>query len=166
MSVNSVTISGNIGNDPAMRQTQSGSSVMTFSVAVSERVKRGEEWTDYTNWIDVVVFGKRAEGLSKFLAKGMKVCVCGKLRYSSWEKDGQKRSKVEVIADDVDIMQRRDASGSPQNARGGTQGRNMGNYTDGGQSAPRNGSYGQGNGYQEQSYSDPYGMVYGEDVDF
>lgn len=115
MSINAVSVSGNIGWCD-LRATASGSSILTFSVAVNERVRKGEEWTDYTNWIDVVVFGRRAESLGKILSKGTKVAVTGRLRYSSWEKDGQKRSKVEIIASDVDLMQRRDgqSQGEPQ----------------------------------------------------
>lgn len=93
MSINSVTVSGNIGRSE-VKATQSGSTILTFSLAVNERVKRGDAWEDYTNWIDVCVFGKRAESLGNILTKGMKVCVSGRLRYSSWERDGQKRSKI------------------------------------------------------------------------
>ena len=110
MSVNSVTISGNVGRDPELRSTAGGTGVLGFSVAVNERVKRGDSWEDYTNWVDVVIFGKRAESLSRILTKGMKVAVSGRLHYSSWEKDGQKRSKMEVVANEVDLMQRRDQS--------------------------------------------------------
>lgn len=112
MSINSVTLSGNLGRDPELRTTAAGSHILTFSLAVSDRSKNSNgEWTDYTNWVDVVVFGNRAEGLSRILTKGMKVTINGKIRYSSWEKDGQTRSKIEVIANDVDIMQRREDNG-------------------------------------------------------
>ena len=116
MSINSVNIVGNIGRDPELRSTTSGSHLLTFSVAVNDRVKDASgEWTDYCNWVDVVVFGNRAEPLSNILTKGMKVAVNGKLRYSSWERDGKTRSKLEVIANDIDIMQRRDDDGGGYN---------------------------------------------------
>ena len=113
MSINSVTLSGNLGRDPELRTTAAGGNLLTFSIAVNDRVKDSStgEWKDYTNWVDVVVFGNRAESLSRILAKGMKVTINGKIRYSSWEKDGQTRSKIEVIANDVDIMQRREDNG-------------------------------------------------------
>jgi single-strand DNA-binding protein len=86
---------------------------------VNERVKRGDDWEDYPNFFECVMFGRRAESLSKIMTKGMKVALSGRLRYSSWDnKDGQRRSKVEVIAEDVDIMQRRDGNGQ----HGGNQG--------------------------------------------
>lgn len=111
MSVNRVCISGNLTRDCDLRSTQGGMSILGFGVAVNDRRKDPStgEWKDYPNFVDCVVFGKRAEALSKLLRKGMKVAVEGKLRYSSWEKDGQRRSKLEVIADEVDLMQRREA---------------------------------------------------------
>ena len=104
--INSVNISGNLTRDPELRQTAGGMCVLTFGIAVNDRRKNQQtgEWEDYPNFVDCTVFGKRAEGLAKFLAKGMKVALSGSLRYSSWEKDGQKRSKLEVVADEVEVM--------------------------------------------------------------
>ena len=109
MSINNVTISGNLTRDPQLRGTTSGFSVLNFSVAVNDRRKNKEgEWESYPNFVDCVVIGKRADALSKILEKGMKVCVTGKLHYSSWEdKDTKKtRSKLDVTADEVEIMVR------------------------------------------------------------
>lgn len=105
MSINRVVISGNIGNDPDLRQTSSGVQVLSFSVAVNDRVK-GEDgqWTDRPNWIDCTMFGARAKSVSRFLSKGSKVAIEGKLRWSQWERDGQKRSKIEVIVDEIELM--------------------------------------------------------------
>lgn len=105
MSINRVAISGNIGNDPDLRQTASGVQVLSFSVAVNDRVK-GEDgqWTDRPNWIDCTMFGARAQSVSRFLSKGSKVAIDGKLRWSQWERDGQKRSKIEVIVDEIEFM--------------------------------------------------------------
>lgn len=109
MSINNVTISGNLTRDPQLRGTTSGFSVLNFSVAVNDRRKNKDgEWESYPNFVDCVVIGKRADALSKILEKGMKVCVTGKLHYSSWEdKDTKKtRSKLDVTADEVEIMVR------------------------------------------------------------
>ena len=105
MSINRVVISGNIGGDPNLRQTASGMQVLSFSVAVNDRVK-GEDgqWTDRPNWIDCTMFGARAQSVSRFLSKGSKVAIEGKLRWSQWERDGQKRSKIEVIVDEIEFM--------------------------------------------------------------
>ena len=106
MSINSVSISGNLTRDPELRAFPSGTSVLRFGVAVNDRRKNSTtgEWEDKPNYIDCVVFGKRAETLETKLRKGCKVFVSGKLSYSSWEtKDGQKRSKIEVVGNDVEI---------------------------------------------------------------
>lgn len=109
MSINSVTISGNLTMEPSIKTTPGGTSVLEFTVAVNDRRKNQQsgQWEDYANYIDCTVFGTRAEALSRIVGKGTKVCVLGKLRYSSWESNGQKRSKLSVIADDVEVMQRR-----------------------------------------------------------
>ena len=110
MSINNVTISGNLTRDPDLRQTAGGMAVLGFGVAVNDRRKSSAtgEWEDCPNFVDCTVFGKRAESLAGILSKGLRVCVVGKLRYSSWEaQDGAKRSKLEVIADDIDIMGQR-----------------------------------------------------------
>ena len=96
MSINRVNISGNLTRDPELRMTGSGTQILAFGVAVNDRRRNPQsgEWEDVPNFIDCVVFGARAEPLSRFLSKGSKVAVEGKLRYSSWEtKDGQKRGQ-------------------------------------------------------------------------
>ncbi|MGO5210373.1 single-stranded DNA-binding protein [Olsenella umbonata] len=132
MSINRVNISGNLTRDPELRSTAGGTQVLTFGVAVNDRRRNPQsgEWEDVPNYIDCVVFGNRAEPLSRFLSKGMKVAIEGKLRWSSWERDGQKRSKIEVIVDEVEFL-------SPRN--GGQQG----------------GGYQQNNGGNYQNYSAP-----------
>lgn len=110
MSINRVIISGNLSRDPDLRQTSGGTMVLGFGVAVNDRRRNPQtgEWEDFPNWVDCVVFGKRAESLSDMLRKGMKVAIEGKLRYSAWEaKDGQKRSKIEVAVDELELMQQR-----------------------------------------------------------
>jgi len=104
MSNNTVTLTGNLTRDVELRSTASGTPVMKFGIAVNERIKNGDQWEDYPNFIECTMFGKRAEGVSKYLSKGSKVAVEGHLRYSQWEKDGQKRSKLEVIVDEIELM--------------------------------------------------------------
>lgn len=108
MSINRVSISGNLTRDPELRVTQGGTAVLGFGVAVNDRRqnKQTGEWEDVPNFVDCAVFGKRADSLSGRLAKGMKVAIDGKLRYSSWERDGQRRSKLEVIVDEIEFMSR------------------------------------------------------------
>lgn len=110
MSINHVCISGNLTRSPEAKATAGGTAILQFSLAVNDRVRNPNtnEWEDRPNFIDCVMFGARAEALAKLLAKGMKVAVDGKLRQTSWEKDGQKRSKVEVVAEEVEFMSRRE----------------------------------------------------------
>lgn len=107
--INMVVITGNLTRDPEIRRTQSGMPIMQLGVAVNDSRKNQQgEWEDYPNYIDCVMIGERADKLSSMLEKGMKVCISGKLRYSSWEKDGQRRSKVEVIIDQIEFMSRKE----------------------------------------------------------
>lgn len=105
MSINVVCISGNLTRDAEIRKTKTGLAVCYFSVAVNERRRNPntEEWEDYANFLDCIVYGKHGEALQPYLVKGAKICVQGSLRWSSWEKDGQKRSKVEIIASEVEL---------------------------------------------------------------
>lgn len=120
MSINRVTLTGNLTRDPDLRSTSSGMSVLRFGVAVNDRRRNQQtgEWEDVPNFVDCIVFGNRADALSRILAKGAKVAVEGKLRYSQWERDGQRRSKLEVAVDEVELMQRdRQGGGCQQQAR-------------------------------------------------
>ena len=107
MSINRVCISGNLTRDAEVRMTQSGMAIMSLSVAVNDRRKNANgEWEDHANFVDCTMFGSRAEKLANYLVKGTKVCIEGRLRYSSWERDGQKRSKLEVLVDEIEFMSR------------------------------------------------------------
>ena len=116
MSINRVNISGNIGMEPELRQTASGASVLSFSVAVNDRRKNPQsgEWEDYTNWVSCTMFGTRAQAVAQYLGKGSKVAIEGKLRWSQWERDGQKRSKLEVVVDEIEFMSARQQHGGAQ----------------------------------------------------
>ena len=108
MSINRVNITGNLTRDPERRATASGTQVLSFGVAVNDRRRNPQtgDWEDYPNFVDCTLFGTRAEAVSRYLSKGSKVAIEGKLRYSSWERDGQRRSKLEVIVDEIEFMSR------------------------------------------------------------
>ena len=99
--INSVNLCGNMVRDAEYRDGKP----LTFTLAVNERVKDGEEWTDRASFIDCVLFGGRAEKLAPYMPKGCKVAVSGRLRQSTWNTDEGKRSKVEVIVSEIEIMQ-------------------------------------------------------------
>jgi single-strand DNA-binding protein len=113
MSINRVLISGNLTRDPELRQTATGMPVLGMGVAVNDRRKNATtgEWEDYPNFIDCTMFGVRAESVSRFLQKGSKVVIEGKLRWSQWEREGQKRSKIEVIIDEIEFLTRNTGEG-------------------------------------------------------
>lgn len=109
MSINRVNITGNLTHNPELRATAGGTQILAFGVAVNDRRKNPQtgEWEDVPNFVDCIVFGQRAEAVSRFISKGSKVAIEGKLRYSAWEnKEGQRRSKLEVIVDEIDFLSR------------------------------------------------------------
>jgi single-strand DNA-binding protein len=105
MSINRVIICGNLTRDGELRTTASGTNILNLGIAVNERYKNSAtgEWEDRPNYFDCVMFGSRAESLAQYLTKGVKVVIDGKLRWSQWEKDGQKHNKVEIIVDNLDF---------------------------------------------------------------
>ena len=114
MSINHVTLAGNLTRDMELMSTSSGYEVGRFGIAVNERRKNSNgDWEDAPNFFDCTMFGTRAAKLAQYLVKGTKVCVSGSLHWSQWQaKDGSKRSKVDVTVDDVELMSRReDGSG-------------------------------------------------------
>ena len=123
MSINKVVISGNLTRDPEIRAAQSGTNILTFGMAVNDRRRnpQTQEWEEYANFVDCVMFGNRADYMHRTLRKGMKVVVDGRLSYSSWERDGQRRSKLEVVVNDIDFISPRQQQGSYAPQQGGYQ---------------------------------------------
>lgn len=137
--MNRVTLLGNLGSDPELRVTQSGQSVLNIRLATSESYKErdSDEWKERTEWHNVCVWGKRAEGLNRILCKGSRIVVEGSLRTSSYDKDGTKHYRTEVVASDVYLAggqrreegerrddrrdQRRDNGRRDERPRGGQQ---------------------------------------------
>ena len=121
MSLNQVSVSGNLGADAELRSTKGGTPVLTFALAVNERVKQADgTWGDRASWIDCVLFGTRAQALADWRRKGSKVAVQGRLRTSTWGRDGVSHKRTEVVVEEVDLMTvRRDKQqGAAQDAPG------------------------------------------------
>lgn len=116
MGINKVMLTGNLTRDPELRQTSGGMSVLGFGIAVNDRHKNSQtgEWEDYPNFLDCTLFGARADALVKYLTKGTKVAIEGKLRYSTWEREGQRRSKIEIIVDNIEFMSPKNFSSAAQ----------------------------------------------------
>lgn len=108
-SVNQVILMGNLTRDPEVRNTPSGQTVVTFSLALNRAYKdQSGEWVEATDFIDVTAWGPLAERVGQYLSKGRRALVQGRLQSRSWEQDGQKRSKVEVLANDVTFVDSRE----------------------------------------------------------
>jgi single-strand DNA-binding protein len=104
-SFNQVTLMGNLTRDPELRTTPNGQSVCSFSLALNRSYKGADgNWQEATDFVDVVAWGPLGERVSQYLTKGRPALVSGRLQSSSWEKDGQKRTKVEVVANDVTFL--------------------------------------------------------------
>lgn len=111
MSINKVIVTGNLTRDPELRETGDGLQILSFGVAVNDRRKnqQTQQWEDRPNFVDCAMFGNRAASVARFLSKGAKVAIEGKLRWSQWEaQDGGKRSKLEVVVDEIEFMTSRD----------------------------------------------------------
>jgi single-strand DNA-binding protein len=110
---------GNLTRDPELRQTPTGQNVTSFSLALNRSYKdQSGEWQEATDYIDIVCWGPLAERVAQYLSKGRRCLVQGRLQSRSWEQDGQKRNKVEVLANDVTFL----------DSRGGEEGGNGGNF--------------------------------------
>ena len=116
-SFNLVITMGNLTRDPELRQTPSGQSVCNFSLALNRSYRdANDEWQEATDYVDVVAWGPLGERVSQYLTKGRRCLVQGRLQSRSWEQDGQKRNKVEVLASDVTFLDgRSDNAGNSDN---------------------------------------------------
>ncbi len=115
-SLNQVTLMGNLTRDPELRQTPSGQNVVSFSLALNRSYKdQSGEWQEATDYVDIVAWGPLAERVSEYLFRGSRCLVQGRLQSRSWEQDGQKRSKVEVLASDVTFLDSRGSNSSDNN---------------------------------------------------
>lgn len=117
LNLNKVILSGNLTRDPELRFTPNGIPVATFRLATNQRVRQHDAWTDEVCYIDVITFGKQAESVAEYLAMGKLALVEGRLRWRQWEsRDGQRRSKYDVVANNVHFLSRPigDSSASQQ----------------------------------------------------
>jgi len=114
---NRIILIGNLTKDPEVRYTPGGTPVVTIPIAVNSKFKQADEMKDEVLFIDAVVFGKQAEACGTYLSKGRSVLVEGRLRERRWEYEGQKKSKMEVIANTVRFLSKKE-SGSGDSSHG------------------------------------------------
>lgn len=132
-SYNRVILVGNLTRDPELRYIPSGSAVSEIGLAVNDRVKKNDQWVDETTFVDVTLWGRTAEVANEYLSKGSPLLIEGRLKLDMWEKDGQKRSKLRVVADRMQMLGGRDGGGS-KGGGGGSSGSS--NYEESQASAP------------------------------
>ncbi len=145
--INIVTLVGRLTRESELKYTNSGLAVCKFSLAVNRRKRSGDQWTDEVSYFDVVLWGKQGEAIQQYLGKGKQIAVSGELRQNRWEQDGQKRSKVEIVASNVQLLGGSNSGGGyenyggnrnePQNS-GSAAGGSFGEYKKPGSNGPEN----------------------------
>jgi single-strand DNA-binding protein len=119
-SFNRVILVGNLTRDPELRYIPSGTAVSDIGLAVNDRVKRGNDWVDETTFVDITLWGRTAEVANEYLSKGSSVLIEGRLKFESWENnEGQKRSKLKVVADKMQMLGARGGGGGGGGDGGG-----------------------------------------------
>jgi single-strand DNA-binding protein len=113
MNINRVVLTGNLTRDPELSATGGGLSICKLGIAVNTRRKSSDgNWEEKPNYFRVTVFGRQAESCNNYLKKGRAVAIDGRLEWSQWEREGQKRESVDIIADTVQFLGGRDDAGS------------------------------------------------------
>lgn len=102
--LNHVVLIGRLTRDAELKYTSSNMAVCKFGVANNQSRKKDNAWVEEAHFFDVTVWGKQAEAIHKYLVKGKQVAIDGELRFSRWEKDGQARSRVEINANNVQLL--------------------------------------------------------------
>ncbi len=122
--VNHVVLVGRLTRDAELRYTSSGIAVCNFAVAVNRRRKNGDEWSEEVSFFDIVLWGRQGEALNQYLVKGKQVAVDGELRQNRWEQDGQSRSRIEIIANNLQLLggSSGQGGGAPQSSGQARQG--------------------------------------------
>jgi single-strand DNA-binding protein len=121
-SFNRVILVGNLTRDPELRYIPSGTAVSEIGLAVNDRVKRNDQWVDETTFVDVTLWGRTAEVANEYLSKGSPVLIEGRLKQDRWEKDGQKHSKIKVVAEKMQMLGSREGGGGQRGPRPGGSG--------------------------------------------
>jgi len=145
--INRVVLVGRLTRDAELKYTSAGQAVCKFSVAVNRRRKNGDQWEDEANYFDVVLWGRQGESLNQYLVKGKAVGIDGELRQDRWQQDGQNRSKVEIVAGNIQLLGGTQSSNGPG---GGGQGGNQGFLQ------PRNSAGGAGESSHSSSSDDDF----------
>ncbi|MFP4153762.1 MAG: single-stranded DNA-binding protein [Alkalispirochaeta sp.] len=147
--INHVVLVGRLVRDAQLKYSNNGLAICEFSIAINNRRKQGDEWVDEPNFFDVTLFGRQGEAIQRYLTQGKQVGVDGQLRQDRWQnQEGQNRSKVSVVANNVMLLGSRDGGGT-----GGPRGGDGGGHSQGG-GAPRGGRNGGNNPPDDGGFGD------------
>ncbi|GHV70213.1 single-stranded DNA-binding protein [Spirochaetia bacterium] len=112
--LNHVVLVGRLTRDAELKYTSGGQAVCKFSIAVNRRRKNGDQWVEEPSYFDIVLWGRQGEALNQYLLKGKQIGVDGELRQDRWEQDGQNRSRIEIVANNLQLL-----GGNPGGGGGG-----------------------------------------------
>jgi single-strand DNA-binding protein len=154
-SFNRVILVGNLTRDPELRYIPSGMAVSDVTLAVNDRIKRGDQWVDEATFVDITLWGRTAEIANEFLSKGSPVLIEGRLKLDRWEKDGQKHSKLRVTCERMQMLGSREGGGGGGGNRGG--GARRGGSSNMGSDAPS---------YDDDQYTPAGGPPPSDDIPF
>lgn len=121
-SFNRVILVGNLTRDVEVRYTQTQTAVTEVGLAVNDRVKKQGEWVDETTFVDITLWGRTAEIAGEYLSKGSPVLIEGRLKLDQWEQDGQKRYKLRVVGEKMQMLGSRGGGGGPKPMGGQSSG--------------------------------------------
>jgi len=131
-SLNKVMLIGRLGKDPEVRYTQGGTAVASFSIATTEKFKKGDEWEEKTEWHAITVWARLAEIAGEYLAKGKEVFIEGRLQTRKWQdKDGKDRYTTEIVGEKMQMLSGKGEGGSSK-SEGGNKGDNQSSNGGGG----------------------------------
>jgi single-strand DNA-binding protein len=165
MDINHVVLVGRLTRDAEFKVLPSGQTVCNFSIAINRRKKVGDQWEDEANYFDIVLWGKQADSLNRYLVKGKQIGIDGELRQDRWQQDGQNRSKVVVSANNIQLLGG-GAGGGGNGSYGGASGNGAAYGGGGGGSYGGGSSFGEGGGssQNEQSGASDRGIT--DDIPF
>jgi single-strand DNA-binding protein len=115
--LNTLAIIGRLTREPELKYAQSGTAILNGSIAVNRRTKKNDQWVDKASFFDFSYMGKGAEAVSKFLAKGKRICLDGELTQDTWEKDGQPQSKIKIMVDNLILLDGKSSEQSTDNSQ-------------------------------------------------
>ncbi len=153
--INRVFLVGRLTRDAELRFTTAGTPVAKFSIAVNRSKKTGDQWDEEVNYFDIVLWGKTAEALSKYLIKGKQVAIDGELRQSRWEQDGQNRSRIEIHAANIQLLGGSSGTGSAHSPAPSNSSGSGGNFSKQGKTQQPQGKSVPFEEYGKESFDDP-----------